>query len=63
MEKEALVVIWACDRFHYYLSGLESFQLVTDFKALEGIIKCFIFIPNTGENYRNEQNQPLKNDS
>ena len=34
-EKEALAVVWGCDRFNLYLSGQESFQLVTDCKALE----------------------------
>ena len=34
-EKEALAVFWACERFHLYLSGLQSFELVTDCKALE----------------------------
>lgn len=36
-KKEALAVVWACEKFHVYLNGLRSFQLVTDCKALEAI--------------------------
>ena len=37
MEKKAPAVVWACERFHLHLSGLQSFQLVTNCKALEAI--------------------------
>ena len=35
-EREALALVWACEKFHAYIYGLD-FELVTDHKQLEAI--------------------------
>jgi hypothetical protein len=35
VEREALAVVWACERLHFYLYGCDSFELRTDNKAIQ----------------------------
>lgn len=48
-EKEALALVFACEKFYNWLYGIE-FELVTDHKALE-----YIFAPRTKPNARIER--------
>lgn len=48
-EKEALALVYACERFYNWLYGTE-FELVTDHKALE-----YIFAPKSKPNARIEK--------
>ena len=36
-EKEALALVWVCERLNLYLYGLQTFDLVTDHEALKVI--------------------------
>ena len=36
-EKEALALVWACERLNLYLYGPQTFNLVTDHEALKVI--------------------------
>ena len=36
-EREALALVWACERFHLYVYGLPKFEIVTDHEALKVI--------------------------
>jgi len=36
-EKEALGIVWGCEKFHQYVYGMDRFDLITDHRALEQI--------------------------
>ena len=48
-EKEALAIVWSCERFHMYLYGAD-FELMTDHKPLE-----YIFSPTSKIYVRTER--------
>lgn len=51
-EKESQALVWAVEKFHYYVAGLE-FELITDHKPLGAIFK-----PTWATFYSGEQSHP-----
>ena len=49
-EKEALALVWSCERFNLYLCGLPEYDLVTDHQALK-----IIYGPNSKPSARIER--------
>lgn len=49
-EKEALALVFGCERFHVYIYGMENFELITDHRPLQ-----FIFSPKSKPSPRVER--------
>ena len=43
IELEYLAIIWAIQKYHFYLRGLPIFQVYTGHRPLEGVFKKDIF--------------------